>query len=79
MSLRAMVLRASVIGAVAASIVGATAAQAQAGIYTWKYSGSYNNASACAVAGADLVRTTEAVAYQCRGDFSTELYLAEIW
>lgn len=79
MSLRSKAVQFTVIGAVAAAVTGIVAAPAQAGIYSWRFYGSYGTASECAAAGAEQVLTTEAVRYQCRGPNGTELYLAEIW
>jgi hypothetical protein len=82
MRTRSIGTRLVVVGAVAAAVTAVTAvaaAPAQAGIYTWKFQGSYATNADCVAAGTAAVGTAEADVYRCSGAAGTELYLGYIW
>ncbi len=76
MSTIAKIAAGTVLGAVVAL---APTTAAHAGIYTWKFSGSYATNSDCVSAGQAEVDSGDADAYRCSGTTGTELYLGYIW
>jgi hypothetical protein len=79
MPARTTAVRLAVVGAVAAAVTAIAAAPAQAGIYTWKFQGSYPSNAECVQAGKAAARTAEVDVYRCSGPAGTELYYGYIW
>ena len=79
MPARSTTVRLAVVGAVAAAVTAIAAAPAQAGIYTWRFQGSYASNAECVAAGTAAVQISDADRYRCSGTGGTELYLGYIW
>lgn len=65
--------------AIAAGLVVAAPAAANAGIYTWHFQATYSSNEACVAAGKAGVRSGEADAYRCTGTGGVDLYFGYIW
>ncbi len=63
----------------AAGFVAASGTPSSAGIYTWKYYGTYATAASCNAEGAALVSDGSAEAYRCAGTAGNELSVATDW
>ncbi|NUT18778.1 MAG: hypothetical protein HOV77_06300 [Hamadaea sp.] len=64
------------------AVAGAVAlpTSASAGIYTWKYAGSYPSSAACQSAGPDAAAAQDADAWRCSATSTgANLYLGYIW
>jgi len=66
----------------AVGIAGAVAvpASASAGIYTWKYAGSYSSSAACQSAGPGVAAAQDADTWRCSATSGgANLYLGYVW
>lgn len=66
-------------GLIATGLAVAVPAAANAGIYTWKFQGSYPTNAECVAAGQAEVQAQNADVYRCSGPDALDLYLGTIW